>query len=188
MKIPIEVSAHHVHLSEKAFQALFGEGNLILKRCLSQPGQFVCEEKVEVVGDRGSIKNISVLGPFRDRTQVELSVTDMRKLDIDIHIRESGDLSGSSGCKIIGSKGEYKINEGVIAAKRHIHMSPKDAMVYGVEDKQVVDLKIDSQDRALVFGDVVVRVSSEYSLACHLDTDEANAAGIVKDTFGQIIK
>lgn len=189
MGIPVEVSAHHVHLSENVFKLLFSEDcNLTPKRFLSQPGQFVCKEKVEVVGTKGSIKNVSVLGPFRNSTQVEMSITDVKKLGIDFYIRESGDLSGSAGCKIIGPGGEYNISEGVIVAKRHIHMSPENSMYYGVNDKQVVGLEINSESRSLIFKDILVRVSINYSLACHIDTDEANAAGIVKNTFGQIIK
>lgn len=184
----IEVSARHIHLSREAVDILFGEGyELTPKRFLSQPGQFLSEEKVEIVGPRNSIKKVSVLGPLRNKTQVELSMTDARMTGIDTVIRESGDLSGTAGCEIIGIKGKYRIKEGVIIAKRHIHMTPKDAEKYNLKDGQDIAVKISDKLRSLIFGNVVVRVSEKFSLACHIDTDEANAAGIKSETFGEMI-
>lgn len=188
LKVTVEVSARHVHLSREAVNILFGKNyELIPKRFLSQPGQFLSEEKVEIVGPRGSIKNVAVLGPLRKKTQVELSITDTRKIGINTLIRESGNLFGSSGCEIIGPKGLLKIEEGVIIAKRHIHMPLKDAERNNLQDGQIVSVKIDNEERPVIFGEVVVRISEQFSLACHIDTDEANAAGIKDKAFGEII-
>ena len=145
---------------------LFGKGHeLTVKKMLSQPGQFACEEKVEVVGTKGSQK-MSVLGPVRKDTQVEVSLTDARGLGVTAPIRESGDIAGSGSCKLIGPAGEVELKEGVIAAKRHVHMTPEDAQAAGVEDKQIVSLAIESPNgRSLTFGDVVVRVSASYATA-----------------------
>ena len=187
--ILVETSARHVHLSQKDVETLFGEGyTLTKKKDLSQPGQYACEERVTIVGEKNQIKNVIVLGPARQQTQVELSLTDARRAGIKALIRESGDLEGTFGCTILGPKGEVSIKEGVIAAKRHIHMTCADAKEFDVQDKDVVSLKIDTDDRSLVFGDVVVRVSDKFALACHLDTDEANAAGIAGSTQGTLIK
>lgn len=188
MNVLIETSARHVHLSREALDVLFGRGyGLKVKRFLSQPGQFVSEDRVEIVGARGSIKNVSVLGPPRGSTQVELSLTDARKIGIDAVIRESGDLSGSPGCKIVGPIGIYDLKEGVIAAKRHIHMAPQDARKIGTDNGEIVSVKINSSERSTIFEDTVVRVSNKFSLACHIDTDESNAAGIKGEIFGEII-
>ena len=145
---------------------------------LSQPGQFACEEKVEVVGTKGSQK-MSVLGPVRKDTQVEVSLTDARGLGVTAPIRESGDIAGSGSCKLIGPAGEVELKEGVIAAKRHVHMTP---------DKQIVSLAIESPNgRSLTFGDVVVRVSASYATAAHIDTDESNALAPGKECYGEMI-
>ena len=171
MKVLVETSARHVHLSQEHLEVLFGKGHeLTVKKMLSQPGQFACEEKVEVIGTKGSLK-MSVLGPVRNDTQVEVSLTDARSAGIQALVRESGDIAGTSGCKLVGPCGEVEIKEGVIAAKRHIHMTPADAKEFGVEDKQVVSVKVESNGRSLVFGDVVCRVSDQYALAMHIDTD-----------------
>lgn len=188
MKVLIETSARHVHLSREALDVLFGKGyELKVKRFLSQPGQFVSEDRVEIVGARDSIKNVSVLGPIRDSTQVELSITDARKIGVDAVIRESGDLSGSPGCEIVGPVGVYDLKEGVIAAKRHIHMTPQDAQKIRTDNGETVSVKISSSERSIIFEDTVVRVSNKFSLACHIDTDESNAAGIKGEIFGEII-
>lgn len=187
--ILVETSARHVHLSQKDVETLFGEGYILTKKKdLSQPGQYACEERVTIVGEKNQIKNVIVLGPARQQTQVELSLTDARSAGIKALIRESGDLEGTFGCTILGPKGEVSIKEGVIAAKRHIHMTCADAKEFGVQDKEVVSLKVDTDDRSLIFGDVVVRVSDKFALACHLDTDEANAAGIAGSTQGTLVK
>jgi putative phosphotransacetylase len=187
-KFMVETSARHVHVTDSDLEKLFGAGyKLTVKKELSQPGQFASNEKVEVVGPKGSLK-CSILGPTRKETQVELSKTDARTVGITAPVRESGDIKGSGGCKLVGPNGEVEISEGVIVAKRHIHMTPADAAEYGLSDKQVVSVKIDSAERSLVFGDVVVRVSDSYALAMHIDTDEANAAGMAPNTMGTIIK
>jgi putative phosphotransacetylase len=184
----VEISAHHVHVSEADLETLFGKGHkLTNKKDLSQPGQFACEERVTVVGPKREIKGVSILGPCRPQTQVEISLTEARSIGVTVPIRESGDLKGSAGCKLVGPCGEVEITEGVIAAKRHIHMTPEDAEKYGIVDKQIVSVKIPTEGRALVFDDVVARVSPSYALAMHLDTDEANAAAIPGSCEGEII-
>ena len=184
----VETSARHIHLSEKDLATLFGEGHqLTNKKDLSQPGQFACEEKVTIVGPRGEQK-MSILGPTRNATQVELSLTDARSLGLKALVRESGDIAGTCGCKIVGPKGEVEISEGVIAAKRHIHMTVADAEEFGIKDKDVVSVKVTTAERSLTFGDVVCRVSDSYALAMHIDTDESNAAGIAGPCQGEIIK
>ena len=185
--VMVETSARHLHVSQDVLEKLFGEGaELTKKKDLSQPGQFACEEKVTVVGAKGEFK-MTILGPVRKDSQVELSLSDARKIGIPAPVRESGDIEGTPGCKLIGPKGEVEISKGVIAAKRHIHLDPKTAEEFGVQDKQIVSLKINGTGRALVFGDVVIRVSPNFAPAAHLDTDEANAAGLAGNTDGEII-
>ena len=181
-KVLVEVSARHIHLTDADVEALFGPGyKLTVKKELSQPGQFASNEKVTIKGERGEMK-LSVLGPTRPETQVELSLTDARTVGVKAMIRESGDIEGTQGITIIGPA------KGVIAAKRHIHMTPADAEKYGVTNGQIVSVKIDTDDRSLTFGDTVVRVSEKYALAMHIDTDEANAAAISGSAMGEIIK
>ena len=185
----VETSARHVHLTEEHIKILFGEGaTLTVKKPLSQPGQFACEERVTLVGPKKSIPNVIILGPARSATQVEVSLTDARTLGVDAPVRESGDIAGSGACKIVGPCGEVEISEGVIAAKRHIHLTPADAEAFGVEDKQIVSVKISSADRSTIFGDVVVRVSEKFSAAMHIDTDESNAACAFGKCYGEILK
>ena len=157
------------------------------KKDLSQPGQYACEERVTVVGPKKELKGVSILGPVRKDTQVELSLTDARSIGVAAPVRESGDIAGSAPCKIIGPAGEIEITEGVIAAKRHIHATTADAKELDVENGQIVSVKIDTDGRSLVFGDVVVRVSDSYALAMHIDTDESNAAGCGREVYGQIV-
>ena len=188
-KVLVETSARHVHLSEEHIKILFGEGaTLTHKKDLSQPGQFACEERVTVVGPKKSIPNVIILGPARPATQVEISLTDARTLGVTAPVRESGDVAGSAGCKLVGPAGEVEINEGVIVAKRHIHMTPADAEKMGVTDKEIVSVKLDSDGRSTVFGDVVVRVNPSFALAMHIDTDEANAAAAFGEFYGEIVK
>ena len=187
-EVLVEISARHVHVSEEHLEILFGKGyKLTPKKDLSQPGQFACEERVTVVGSKRELKGVSILGPCRKATQVELSLTDARSIGVSAPIRESGDTAGSGACKLVGPCGEVELTEGVIAAKRHIHMTPEDAEKYGIKDTQIVSVKIPTEGRALVFGDVVARVSPSYALAMHLDTDEANAAGIPGSCIGEIL-
>lgn len=187
MKVMVETSAHHVHVSDADLETLFGKGaTLTNKKDLSQPGQFACAEKVEVVGPKGSM-SMSILGPTRKETQVEISLTDARKLGVTAPIRESGDLEGTPGCVLRGPAGELELQKGVIAAKRHIHFSPDDAAKAGVSDKQIVSVKVEYNGRSLVYGDVVCRVSPSYALAMHVDTDESNAAALPGTVDGEII-
>ncbi|MBR6816536.1 MAG: phosphate propanoyltransferase [Clostridia bacterium] len=172
----VEVSARHVHLSKEDVAVLFGEGKeLTYVRDLSQPGQFVCEERVDIVGPKRSIANVVILGPERKESQVEVSMTDCFTLGAIGPVRESGDLDGSAAITLKGPAGELKLEKGLIVAKRHIHMTPADAEKLGVEDKQIVKVKVDTT-RPVIFDDCVVRVSPSYALAMHVDTDEANAA------------
>ena len=185
----VETSARHVHLTEGDFKILFGnEATLTVKKNLSQPGQYACEERVSIVGPKKEISGVSILGPFRSASQVELSATDARSIGLPIVIKESGDLRGTPGCKIVGPKGSLELQEGVIVAKRHIHATSEDAKKLGVKDKDIVSVKINTPERSLIFGDVVVRVSDSYALAMHIDTDEANASGMVLGVMGEIVK
>ncbi|MBQ5910478.1 MAG: phosphate propanoyltransferase [Clostridia bacterium] len=187
-EVLVEISARHVHVSEEHLEILFGKGyKLTPKKDLSQPGQFACEERVTVVGPKKELAGVSILGPCRKATQVEISLTDARSIGVKAPIRESGDVAGSGACKLIGPAGEVELTEGVIAAKRHIHMTTADAEKYGITDSQIVSVKIPTEGRALVFGDVVARVSDSYALAMHLDTDEANAAAIPGSCIGEIL-
>ena len=187
-KILVETSARHVHLSAADLETLFGKGaTLTHKKDLSQPGQFACEERVKLVGPKKEIANVIILGPVRPATQVELSYTDARTLGVDAPLRESGDLAGTPGVKIVGPCGEVDASEGVIIAKRHIHMTPDDAAVYGVENGQIVSVKVES-GRTATLGDVVVRVSPKVALAMHIDTDESNAVCAFGKCYGEIIK
>ena len=188
-KFIVETSARHVHLTAEAFATLFGEGKeLTVKKMLSQPGQFASEERVTIVGPKKSLPNVSILGPFRKANQVELSATDARSIGIVAPIRESGDVAGSGACKIVGPEGEIEISEGVIVAKRHIHLTPADAEEMGVKDKDVVWVKCDTDGRKAILGDVVCRVSSNYARAMHIDTDESNAISASRDLKGTIVK
>ena len=188
-KVLVETSARHVHLTEEHIETLFGKGHALThKKDLSQPGQFACEERVTVVGPKKSIANVIVLGPARPASQVEVSLTDARTLGVEAPVRESGDVAGSGACKLVGPAGEVELTEGVIAAKRHIHLTPADAKGFGVADKEIVCVKVESADRSLIFGDVVVRVSPKFAAAMHIDTDESNAACAFGKCFGEIIK
>ena len=186
-KILVETSARHIHLTKEHVDILFGAGHqLTVKKMLSQPGQFACEEKVTVKGEKGELK-MSVLGPERKATQVEISLTDARTLGVKAPVRESGDIAGSGACTLVGPCGTVEISEGVIAAKRHIHLTPETAAELGLKDKQIVSVKLDTE-RSLVFGDVVVRVSDKFAPAMHIDTDESNAACAFGEVYGEIIK
>ena len=186
-KFIVETSARHIHVTAETLAKLFGaDAVLHNKKDLSQPGQFACEEKVEVVGPKGSLK-MSILGPTRPVDQVEVSYTDARTLGITPPVRESGDVDGTPGVKLVGPCGEVVIDAGVMVAKRHIHMTPEDAAELGVEDKEIVKVKIETA-RPLIFDDVVVRVSPKFALAMHIDTDECNAAGAFGQVYGEIVK
>ena len=189
----VETSARHIHLSREAVDVLFGKGyELTKKKDLSQPGQYACAEKLTVVGPKGSIK-ASILGPTRPASQVEISLTDARSIGVVAPIRESGDIAGSGACKLVNSDtgAELELTEGVIAAKRHIHLTPEAAADLGVADKEIVNVKVNSDsERSVIFGDVVVRVSEKFAPAMHIDTDEANAAynANCSAVYGTIVK
>lgn len=184
--IPIEVSAHHVHLSREHVEALFGEGyELTPAADLSQPGQFAAKEHVSLVGPKGRVDRVRVLGPARKQSQVEIAMTEQFKLGIHPPVRESGDLDNTPGITLEGPKGTVELSQGVICAMRHIHMPPQDALKFGLRDKYVVRIRVEG-DRELVFGDVLVRVSPTYRLAMHLDTDEANAANLRTGMIGHV--
>ncbi len=187
MKIMVETSARHIHLTQEDLETLFGKGvELTPKKELSQVGQFACAEKVEIVGPKSSIK-MSILGPVRPETQIELSKTEARAIGIDAPIRMSGELDGTPGCKVIGPKGEITLDHGVVVAKRHAHFTPDQAKEYGVTDGQNIQIKLNYNERALIFGDVIARISKTAGLAVHIDTDEANAAGLPGTVDGEVI-
>lgn len=188
MKILVETSARHLHLSQQDLETLFGEGyQLTPKKDLSQPKQFASEERVTVVGPRGDMK-LTILGPVRSATQVEISKTDARALGVKPPVRLSGDIEGSAPCKLIGPKGEVELKEGVIVAKRHLHATPEQAEKLGVKNNEVVQVKVETEDRSLIFGDTIVRVSPSAGLAVHIDTDESNAASASGEVYGTIVK
>ena len=185
-KVIIEGSGKHCHVTRDTLDALFGKGfELVVKKWLSQPGEFASEQKVTVVGPKGQT-TISIIGPCRKADQVELSYTDARALGFDPPVRESGDLKGTPGCKLIGPKGEVTISEGVIIAKRHLHLTPEDAAKFGVQDKQLIKIKVGG-DRALIFDEVIARVSSKYATSAHIDYDEVNAAALFGEMTGTLI-
>ena len=191
-EVLIETSARHIHLSREAVDVLFGAGyELTKKKDLSQPGQYACDEKLVVVGPKGTLK-ASILGPTRPASQVEISLTDARSIGVKAPIRESGDIAGSGACKLVNpdTGAELELAEGVIAAKRHIHLTPEAAAEMGVSDKEIVSVKIGSDsERSAIFGDVVVRVSEKFAPAMHIDTDEANAAfNAGGPVYGTIVK
>ena len=189
-KVLVETSARHIHLTAEAVEALYGAGaELTPKKMLSQPGQFAAENaKITLVGPKGSLA-VSVLGPVRKANQVELSFSDARALGLkSVPVRESGDVAGTPGLKMVGPAGEVELNEGVVIAKRHIHMTPADAEAFGIEDKQIVKVKIESEARTTIFDDVVCRVHPTYALAMHIDTDECNAAAAFGEVYGEVIK
>ena len=187
-KFIVETSARHIHVTAETFAKLFGaDAELHNKKDLSQPGQYACEERVKVVGPKGELA-VTILGPFRPADQVELSDTDARTLGLKaVPVRESGDVAGTPGLKLVGPCGETDMAEGTIVAKRHIHMTPADAENLGVSDKEIVKVKVDTA-RPVIFDDVVVRVSEKFALAMHIDTDECNAAAAFGAVYGEIVK
>ena len=186
----VETSARHAHVTQETLELLLGEGyQLTVKKELSQPGQFASNERITVVGPKKELANVSILGPCRKLNQVELSATDARSIGIDAPIRESGDVAGSGACKLIGPKGEVELKEGVIVAKRHIHMTEKDAADFGVTNGEIVNVLIENGNgRKTIYGDTVIRVSNSYALAMHVDTDESNAAACARNQMGTIVK
>jgi putative phosphotransacetylase len=186
--IPVGVSNRHIHLSQKDVEVLFGpDYTLTVMKWLSQPGEFAAQETVTIVGPKNEIRNVRILGPARSQTQVEISRSDSFVLGVKAPLRMSGDLKGTPGIKIVGPKGEITIDEGVIVAQRHIHMTPADASRFGVADREVVQVKT-TGERSLVFGEVIVRVKESYALDFHIDTDEANAAGLKTGDTVELVK
>ena len=189
LKIPIETSARHIHICEKDFKKLFGEdASLHYVHELSQPGQYLCQVRITVVGPRGRFENVAILGPYRKETQIELSMTDTRKIGVPGIIRQSGHTDGTPGCKLVGPKGTIELEKGVIVAKRHIHMTPLEASRAHVKDNDEVFVITQSYERGLIFADVVVRVSPTFKLSMHVDTDEANAFANDDSPTGAILK
>lgn len=188
MKVLVEVSARHMHVSPEHLEILFGKGHkLTPKKELSQPGQYACEERVDVVGPKRELKGVTILGPERSATQVEISLTDARSIGVSIPIRESGDTAGSAGCILRGPAGEVELKEGLIAAKRHIHIHTDKAAEWGLKENQVVSVRVDTPERSLMFGDTIVRIREDFVASMHVDTDEGNAAAVSGECYGEII-
>lgn len=186
--ILVETSARHLHVTKETLETLFGEGyELTVKKDLSQPGQFLSGEKVRVIGTKSEFPGVSILGPVRTANQVEITLTDARAIGVNAPVRESGDIAGSGACTLVGPCGTVELTEGVICAKRHIHLTPETAEEYGVKNGEIVSVKINSP-RPVIYGDTVIRVSSSYAPAMHIDVDECNAAGITGNVMGEIIK
>lgn len=183
--VEMEASGRHVHLTQAQVRTLFG-CNLTPAKPLSQPGQFAAKERVTLVGPKGTLRNVAVLGPARKEAQVEVSLSDARALGLQVPVRLSGDVADSPGITLVGPVGQVALGRGVIAAQRHIHLTPEDARRFDVQDKQVVRLQTFT-DRPLVFGNVVVRVSPDFAPRVHLDYDEANACGFAPGDFGRIL-
>ncbi|MCI7601719.1 MAG: phosphate propanoyltransferase [Candidatus Onthovivens sp.] len=190
-KILVETSARHIHVTQEALEYLLGEGaTLNPKKMLSQPGQFASDTKLDIVGPKNTIKGVSILGPVRTECQVEVSATDARTLGVKAPIRESGDIKGSAPITLVNPANGKSIDlaEGLIIAKRHIHMNEEDAKEFGVKNGDVVSVKVTGTGREIVFGDTVVRVKSRFALAMHIDTDESNAGNCFGEVYGELIK
>ncbi len=188
-KILVETSARHIHVTQETLEILCGKGaKLEVKAMLSQPGQFVSTTRLDLIGPKKSISGVSILGPVRKENQVEVSLTDARTLGVSAPVRESGDIKGSAPIKIVGPCGEVELAEGLIAAKRHIHMTPADAEEFGVKNGEIVKVSTGREGRKVIFDDVVVRVRDDFKLAMHIDTDESNAAMCSGEVYGEIVK
>lgn len=186
--IPVAISARHIHLTQETFEKLFGkDATPTVYREISQPGQYACEEKINLIGPRNRIDGVRLLGPLRSVDQIEIARTDEFKLGVDAPIRDSGKVEGSAPITLEGPQGTVHLSEGLICARRHIHMHPDDAKEFGVADKDIVEVAITGGPRDLTFGDTLVRVSEKYKLEMHIDTDEANAAELSKDASGEIL-
>lgn len=185
----VETSARHIHVTQEALEILCGKGaKLEVRSELSQPGQFVSTTRLDLVGPKKTISGVSILGPVRKANQVEISLTDARTLGVSAPVRESGDVKGSAGIKIVGPAGELEISEGVIVAKRHIHMTPADAEEFGVTNGEIVKVACGGEGRHIIFDDVVIRVRDDFALAMHIDTDESNAGACGMQMVGEIVK
>jgi len=187
-KVLVEISARHVHVTQTDLETLFGAGAVLHpKKNLSQPAQYASEEKVDLVGPKSTIKNVSILGPCRNASQVEVSLTDARTLGLTAMVRESGSIEGTTGVTLVGPAGSVVLTKGLIAAKRHIHLTPEVAAAFGVKNSQIVSVKVGANERTTTFGDVVIRVSEKFAPAMHIDTDEANAAGLSGESWGDVV-
>jgi len=187
-KVLVEISARHVHVTQADLETLFGIGAVLHpKKNLSQPGQYASEEKVELVGPKSSIKNVSILGPCRNASQAEVSLTDARTLGVSALVRESGSIEGTVGITLVGPAGSVVLSKGLIAAKRHIHLTPEVAAQFGVKNTQIVSVKVGANERSTTFGDVVIRISEKFAPAMHIDTEEANAAGLSGESWGEVV-
>ena len=188
MRILIETSARHIHLSRRDFEILFGKNAVLsVQKELSQPGEFASSARLNIIGPKNKIINVAVLGPLRAQTQVEISLTDSINLGIPAPIRDSGDLSGTPGCTLVGPNGSLELSHGTIVAKRHIHMDPDSAKAQNLSDGQIVKVSVQTDHRSLTFDNVIIRVSKDFAPAMHIDTDEANAAGIKGLAYGEIL-
>jgi Propanediol utilization protein len=187
MKIIVETSARHAHVTAEHLEILFGTP-FTVKKELSQPGQFASEQRIDVVGPKNTLKNVMIIGPERGATQVELSATDARAIGVSAPVRESGDVAGSAGATLVGPKGQVEIKEGIIISKRHLHAVPETAKKLGLKNGQEIGIKVSGTGREGILCDTVVRISESYADAIHIDTDEANALGIVGETYAEIIK
>ncbi len=186
LAFPISVSAHHVHVTQQDLETLFGPGHTLTPRtALSQPGQYAAEEQVNLIGPKGRIDRVRILGPVRPETQVEIALTEQYRLGIRIPVRMSGDIDQSAGLILEGPAGRVELEKGVIAAQRHIHMTPADAERFGIHDGDVVAVRVDGE-RRLIFGNVIIRVSPKFALDMHIDTDEGNAAGVEPGMVGHL--
>lgn len=186
--IPVGVSARHIHLSQPDLETLFGEGyQLTVKKELAQPGQYAAHERVDIVTEKATFKGVGILGPVRPKSQVEISLSDALKLGLQVPVRDSGDIKNTPGITLVGPKGTLHLLEGVIAAYRHIHMTPEDAAHFGVQNKDIVKVRLSGQ-RSLIFDNVAIRVHPSFALEMHLDTDEANAAMCKTGSTAELLK
>ena len=188
MKITVGISNRHAHLTQEQIEVLFGEGyELTFFRKIKQPDEFVSNEKIDVVGPKGVLKGVRIMGPAREKAQVEMTLTNARAIGVEAQIRVSADVEGSSGIKLVGPAGEYQLGEGVIAAVRHLHMTPEEAELLGLAEGQRVAVET-TGDRGVIFKNVIVRIDELFSLEFHIDTDEANAAGLKGGDEVKLIK
>jgi putative phosphotransacetylase len=186
--IPVNMSNRHIHVSKEHLEILFGEGHELTNiKDLSQPGQFACDERVDIVGPKSTLKDVRILGPVRPNTQVEISMYDARTMGVEGMVRASGNIQGTPGCTVVGPKGKVELKEGVIVAARHIHLHTSDSERFGLKDKDVVKVRI-GDERALVLENVIVRVHLTYAMDMHIDIEEGNAAGIKNGVLGEIIR
>lgn len=186
--VPVSLSNRHIHVSKEHLEILFGEGHELTKmKDLSQPGQYACDEKVDAVGPKGTLKGVRILGPVRPETQLEISMFDARAMGLEGMVRPSGKIQGTPGCTLIGPKGQVEIKEGVIVAARHIHLHTSDGEKFGLKDRDIVKVRV-GDERAVVFENVMVRVHPDFALDMHIDIEEGNAAGIGNGAMGEIIR